>query len=193
MCWMVRKGYCRFTCGYCGVNMTAAPCSTDAQASAQASATANEGGWQAWAAERAGRRWIAFRLPLCVPLGGGMLHAAAAQHPPGTPALMHTPAALPPFTTCCSTHSGRRPDPHRWHPGRHRRACSCTSSSRCTQYCCCWSSRHSPGGRAGSPCGPCPCSPGGGSRLCFGYSSVTDASYCSCIATIFQLHFFSCV
>ncbi|PRW45172.1 hypothetical protein C2E21_6268 [Chlorella sorokiniana] len=42
MCWMVRKGYCRFTCGYCGVNMTAAPCTGDAQASAQAAADAND-------------------------------------------------------------------------------------------------------------------------------------------------------
>lgn len=31
MCWLVSKGYCRYTCGLCGVDVTTAPCSQDPQ------------------------------------------------------------------------------------------------------------------------------------------------------------------
>ena len=44
MCWLVRKGYCRSTCGYCGTNMSTATCQEDPHAAAQAASDANPGG-----------------------------------------------------------------------------------------------------------------------------------------------------
>jgi hypothetical protein len=67
MCWLVRQGYCRFTCGLCGVDVAAAPCTQDPQAGAQAAADANPGEWGGGGDGEAGARWGEGRLAcICV-------------------------------------------------------------------------------------------------------------------------------
>ena len=48
MCWLVRKGYCRFTCGLCGVDVATAPCTVDPLASSEAAPDANDGELGSW-------------------------------------------------------------------------------------------------------------------------------------------------